>query len=143
MRVEDSQNMIIIYLFSDQYTDIKKLLINIFKDLNKYYGMVFRNSYILNLYINEYYGMILEIKEDDLVPINRNIINLNLNIINNSLFLYEIDEPLNFLDYEMYYYNDKFFINIKNFKVDITIFDDVKIVYGDEAYKVIGKGIKI
>ena len=142
MKVEHNKNKIVVYLFDDKYTDadIKNMLISVFNDLNKYYDIDFKSSYVLKLYINRYYGVILELEESNSKP-NDNIVNLKLNILYDSLFLYEINEPLNYLNYEMYYYKDKFFINVN--ENNINIFEDSNIIYGNDVYKILGKGIKI
>ncbi len=142
MKVESSKDKIIVYLFDDKYYDlnIKDTLINVFDKLNKYYNIEFKSSYILDLYVNKYYGMILEIDKKSF-SLYDNVVNLKLNIKKDSLFLYEIEDVLNYLDYEIYHYNDRFFVNIKD--ININIFEDANIIYGTDVYKIIGKGIKI
>ena len=143
MKVECSQNKIIVYLFDEKYDnkDIKNILVNLFNNLNKYYNIELNDSYNLELYINKYYGMIVELQENKNKLNEDDIVNIKLNILKDTLFLYEVDEPLNYLDNEIYYYEDKFYINIKDKK--FTIFENSNIVYGNEVYKIIGRGIKI
>ena len=68
MKVEMLSNTIIVYLLDNKKynedSDIKKILINVFDNLEKYYNITFTSDYNLELYINRYYGMILEIKEN-------------------------------------------------------------------------------
>lgn len=143
MKVESIQNKIIVYLFDEKYNikNIKNTLENVFNNLNKYYDIKFNNSYNLELYINKNYGMILEIEENKNEFNEDDVVNIKLNVLRDTLFLYEIDEPLNYLNNEMYYYEDKFYINIKD--RNINVFEDSNIVYGNEVYKIIGRGIKI
>ena len=143
MKVESIQNKIIVYLFDEKYNikNIKKTLENVFNNLNKYYDIKFNNSYNLELYINKNYGMILEIEENKNEVYEDDVVNIKLNVLRDTLFLYEIDEPLNYLNNEMYYYEDKFYINMKD--RNINVFEDKNIVYGNEVYKIIGRGIKI
>ena len=144
MKVEMLSNTIIVYLLDNKKynedSDIKKILINVFDNLEKYYNITFTSDYNLDLYINRYYGMILEIKENEDF-IYDDIVNLKLNVLRDTLFLYEVDDPLEYINYEIYYYNDKFYVNTK--REDINLIENSNLVYGDIVYKIIGRGIKI
>ena len=144
MKVEMLSNTIIVYLLDNKKynedSDIKKILINVFDNLEKYYNITFTSDYNLELYINRYYGMILEIKENEDF-IYDDIVNLKLNVLRDTLFLYEVDDPLEYINYEIYYYTDKFYVNAK--REDINLIENSKLVYGDIVYKIIGRGIKI
>ena len=144
MKVEMLSNTIIVYLLDNnkynEDSDIKKILINVFDNLEKYYNITFTTDYNLELYINRYYGMILEITENEDF-IYDDIVNLKLNVLRDTLFLYEVDDPLEYINYEIYYYNDKFYVNAK--REDINLIEDSNLVYGDIVYKIIGRGIKI
>ena len=144
MKVEMLSNTIIVYLLDNKKynedSDIKKILINVFDNLEKYYNITFTSDYNLELYINRYYGMILEITENEDL-IYDDIVNLKLNVLRDTLFLYEVDDPLEYINYEIYYYNDKFYVNAK--RKDINLIENSNLVYGDIVYKIIGRGIKI
>ena len=144
MKVEMLSNTIIVYLLDNKKynedSDIKKMLIKVFDNLEKYYDITFTSDYNLDLYINRYYGMILEIKENEDF-IYDDIVNLKLNVLRDTLFLYEVDDPLEYINYEIYYYNDKFYVNAK--REDIDLIENSNLVYGDIVYKIIGRGIKI
>lgn len=144
MKVEMLSNTIIVYLLDNKKynedSDIKKILINVFDNLKKYYNITFDSDYNLELYINRYYGMILEITENEDL-IYDDIVNLKLNVLRDTLFLYEVDDPLEYINYEIYYYNDKFYVNAK--REDINLIENSNLVYGDIVYKIIGRGIKI
>lgn len=144
MKVEMLSNTIIVYLLDNKKynddSDIKKILINVFDNLEKYYNITFTSDYDLELYINRYYGMILEITENEDF-IYDDIVNLKLNVLRDTLFLYEVDDPFEYINYEIYYYNDKFYVNAK--REDIDLIENSNLVYGDIVYKIIGRGIKI
>lgn len=144
MKVEMLSDKIIVYLLDNKKynedSDIKKMLIKVFDNLEKYYDITFTSDYNLDLYINRYYGMILEIKENEDF-IYDDIVNLKLNVLRDTLFLYEVDDPLEYINYEIYYYNDKFYVNTK--REDINLIENSNLVYGDIVYKIIGRGIKI
>ena len=142
MKVDIVNNKYIVYLYDEKYNnkDIKQLLKELLNILKKYYGCKINSSSNLRLYINKYYGMILEITNEE--EFNQlGLININLKILNDTLFLYEIEDPLDYLNEDIYYYNNKYYLSIK--KKSINIMENAKIIYGKEVYKIIGKGIKL
>ena len=142
MKVDILSDKYIIYIYDEKYkkTDIKQMLNNILNILKNYYNLNINSTSNIRLYINNYYGMILEITKNDFES-EIGIINLNLKIINDALFLYEIEDPLDYVNDVIYYYENKFYLSIK--KKSITIMENTNIIYGKEVYKIIGKGIKL
>ena len=139
MKFQDNLDNITVYIYDKKYInkDINKLIKDIFNILKKYFNYKINDSYNIKLYINKIYGMILEISINNYII--ENIINIKL--LKDVLFLYEVDDPLDYLDNEIYYYNNKYYINLK--KENINIFENTNIIYGNDVYKIIGKGIKI
>lgn len=134
MKYTKDLNNIIVYIYDKKYliNDMNKLLEYTFNILKEYYNYTLDNSYKINIYINKIYGIIIELKEDYYT---------NIKVLKDVLFLYEIDDPLEYLNEEIYYYEDKYYINLK--KEDISIIENSNIIYGNDVYKIIGKGIKI
>lgn len=130
MKVERDNNKIIVYLYNEKYNI--KIISKVLNILDKYYDYK-KESYYIKVYINKYYGMILEIYED-------NEYEIRIRIIKDSLFLYEIEDPLKYKE-DIYYYDDKYYINPKKKYIDIL--ENTSIIYGDYVYKIIGSGIKI
>ena len=137
MKVEKDIDKYIVYLY-DNDKDIKKIIKEVISDLEKYYNISYSN-YDIRAYINKYYGIILEIKESNYEYFDN--ININLKVLKDTLFLYEVDDPLDYIDNDIYYYDNKFYISIK--KLDINLIENSNIIYGDYVYKIIGKGIKL
>ena len=135
MKYEVKMDTIIVFIYDSKYLNnkIDNVIDIVLKNL-KYYDIDLKESYDIKLYLNKYYGIILEIKEND-----NNI--KSINILKNVLFLYEVEDPLDYLDNEIYYYDDDFYVNLK--KDNIKIFENSNIIYGKEVYKIIGKGIKL
>lgn len=143
MKVENYIDKTVVYLIDEkEYNkdDIKKTLVKVFNELNKYYDYEFSDSYRLILYQNKNYGMILEIYNND-EKTDEDIVNLKLNILKDTLFLYEIEDALDFIDSEMYYYDGRFYISTD--RIDFKLLENSTIIYGDEVYKIIGRGIKL
>ena len=141
MKVSLYKEKIIIYLYDKKYfkNDIKTMIINILEDIDKYYKINIKKSYEIKLYENKYYGMILELKymEKD----NYDIVNIKLKVLKDTLFLYQVDDPLDYLDNNIYFYKNKFYINSKN--ISLKLLENSILIYGKEAYKIIGSAIKI
>ena len=141
MKVERCLNKIIVYIYNNKYFDKKiyDMIKQVLSDLKEYYYIEYYSAYNIKLYANKNYGIILEIENNG--NIADTTININLKILRDSLFLYQIQDPLNFFDNELYYYDDKFFINVKNNNIRLTEFTNI--IYSEDVYKIIGKGIKI
>ena len=137
MKVEEVNNKIVIYIYNKQLLkkEIKDLVEYILDILDKYYSYEIYDSYYIKIYINKYYGVILELYKDDIDK------KITLRIIKDALFLYKIDDPINYLNEDIYYYNNEFYLNIK--KENINILENTNLIYGDIVYKILGSGIKI
>ena len=136
MRVELDNDLYIVYLYNYD-NDIKEVVKYVINELKEYYNVSYE-GYNIKIYINKYYGMILEIKEG---YISKNGINIDLKILSDTLFLYQVDDPLDYLEDEIYYYDNEFYISAK--KSNINLFENSNVVYKEDVYKIIGKGIKI
>ena len=136
MRVELDNDLYIVYLYNYD-NDIKEVVKYVINELKEYYNVSYE-GYNIKIYINKYYGMILEIKEG---YISKNGINIDLKILSDTLFLYQVDDPLDYLEDEIYYYDNEFYISTK--KSNINLFENSNVVYKEDVYKIIGKGIKI
>lgn len=136
MKYEKMMDTIVVFVFNKKYLNkkIDDIIEIVFNNLKNYYNINYHESYQIKLYLNKYYGIILEIKD------NKNDYK-TINILKNVLFLYEVEDPLDYLDNEVYYYEGRFYINLK--KRNIKIFENSNIIYDKEVYKIIGKGIKL
>lgn len=144
MKFEKIDDKIVIYMpgenkvFSED--EIKSLVLKIMDKLSELYKIELSNSYSVNFYRNEYYGIIIELIDDNIKFLD-DIVNIDLNVSLDKLFLYEIDDPLEYIDNDVYFYNKKYYISPK--KYDITIFEKSNVIYDDIVYKIIGRGVKI
>ena len=129
------------------HDEIKYFIQNLFNNiLNKYkiYGEI-----IFNIFIDKLYGMIIEIKkEKDLVI--KNLIDIDIKFNLNISFLYEVDYfyliENNITNQTIYYYNDKFYLEIINDIKDedyIKLLDNSLIIYNDKINDIINNGIKL
>ena len=147
MKIIINDDKIIVFL--NDRNSIKKYK----EDVELYFKLLFNkleNKY--NLYINNYnylcayidynYGMILELKNDDLEYFF-DTDSVKINIFKKHYFLYQID--YNYIDEDILKYcivykkNDKFYLKIIK-KIDELVFSKIleysDIIYGEKAIKI-------
>lgn len=143
MKIEYFTDKIVIYVIdrkvSDDIDDIKKLLFDVFNYIVDNYDIDIQNNYNINIYINNLYGTIVEMNKID--NDEEDVNNIGLNILFDKLFLYEVDDPLDYIGNDIYYYNNKYYLNVD--KVDALLLENSKLIYDDFVYKVLGRGVKI
>ena len=161
MRVDINSDEEIIVFLSKSYIpelnfiDRKKTEIyfkNLFRKLSKNYNIETNGFYDVNVYINNYYGYVLEIIIDnmDYYTYFGNQIDMKINIIKDNDFLYEIDflylEP-SFLKFCDIYKSGKYlYLKIKKDIDNITlgrILERSNIVYGEESKKILKESIEV
>lgn len=125
---------------------IRRLIIN----LRNNYDLKLIGEYRAKVYINDIYGIIIElIKLDNYISFSDDIIDMRILFNLDSDILYEVDDYF-FIDYlgnniEKYYYNNKYYYKIKNIddKNLIKLSDFSRIIYGSKAEEVLKKALKI
>ncbi len=144
MKIDYYSDKVVIYLIGKKIklenSSIKELLTNIFDVLVNDYDFEINNNYNINIYINEVYGIIVELINEEIIE-KEDTVHINLNVMNDKLFLYEIDDPLKYINSEIYYYDDKYYLNVK--KMDINLLEYTTVIYDDTVYKILGRGVKI
>lgn len=144
MKIDYYSDKVVIYLIGKKIklenSSIKELLTNIFDVLVNDYNFEINNNYNINIYINEVYGIIVELINEEIIE-KEDTVHINLNVMNDKLFLYEIDDPLKYINSEIYYYDDKYYLNVK--KMDINLLEYTTVIYDDTVYKILGRGVKI
>lgn len=144
MKIDYYSDKVVIYLIGKKIklenSSIKELLTNIFDVLVNDYDFEINNNYNINIYINEVYGIIVELVNEEIIK-KEDTVHINLNVMNDKLFLYEIDDPLKYINSEIYYYDDKYYLNVK--KMDINLLEYTTVIYDDTVYKILGRGVKI
>ena len=127
--------------------NIEEFVKDIFNKSLKKYNLTGR--ILFNVYIDKLYGMIIEIKKENDLIIDK-LIDIKLKFNLNISFLYEIDYfyliDNNIDNQNVYFYNDKFYLEIINDISDneyIKLLDNSLIIYNDEINNIINKGIRL
>ena len=137
------------YINFDIYdtSEVKDFIYKIYDKLlkkNKLTGII-----LFDIYIDTNYGMIIEIKKIEDLLFN-DIIDVKIKFNLNISFLYEVDYfyilENNLINQNIYYYKDKFYIEIIN-TIDKNKFTcllyNSNIVYNNEINNIINNGIKL
>lgn len=141
----------IIYLNKSYYTfdknTIESCLYKILKRLKKIYNVEVYSTFNVECYINDNYGVILVIeREYDPFNLYSKKTDLNVKFYDNSLFLYEIDDYFikdKFDNIDIYIYDNKIYMDIKDNDV-INIIEYTKnILFGDIVLKVVSSSNQI
>ena len=118
------------YIIRDlDYNDSKVLeveLKNIFDKLNLYHGIKIKGYYDVHIYIDNDYGIVIELIKDDIDYIDYDeVIDMKI-LINNVKFLYKIDDIFGFSGL-IYLYKNSLYLDPTN--IDISLFEHSEIVY--------------
>ena len=137
-------DVIIVFLMDLSFNNKEELeekFKSILNKLEKRYRIEIKGSYKINVYKDKIYGIILEIRKDDIYYDYFNTADMNINIIN-SHFLYEVDDIYNInKNNDVYLYNNKIYIDIKDRIGLLKIIEYSKIIYKEN--KIIKNGKKI
>lgn len=154
MKIDKQDNNLIVFLnkkmtekidFTNKI-NLEKYFQKLFARLNNIYELDMQGSYEITIYNNSY-GVILEIKEQDIEYFDYyNEIDMNLNISKNNEIIYKlIGEIPNKKNYNIYTYNGD--IYIKPIKIDFIslgiLIENSEIIYGKNASKILNQATKI
>jgi len=127
--------------------NVKDFIKDIFNKMLKKYNL--SGTIIFNIFIDRLYGMIIEVKKTSDLLIKK-LIDIKIKFNLNISFLYEVDYfyliDNNIVNQNVYYYNDKFYLEIINDIEDkdyIMLLDNSLIIYNDEINNIINKGIRL
>ncbi len=130
MRVDNIDDQIIVYLTNIINEDLEIICEQVINKLKKYYGIELKGFYEVTIYYDLNYGMVLVFNLEDL-DLYYDYSKVDLHIIKkDSTFLLEIKDILDIATDEYYFYNDKYYLSIKDINVNNLEFG--KLVYDTE-----------
>ena len=141
MKVNFEDDLIIIYLYNYDLSindtneltkQIKELLISLIKR----YNISISGMYEVVVYENLFYGFILEIKRIKEFEYN-DYVDIKLLIKHNAIFYLEFDDYFIILDEkEIFYKNNKFYVNINKISDVNKVIEYAKIIYKKEILNI-------
>lgn len=157
MKLIVDNNKFIVFLNKDKNIDfdnklkMEKYFKDLFSKIKNKYNIDISGYYNIDIYIDKYYGSIIEIEDEQLDYYDYfNQIDMEINVLKNSLFLYEINYE--FLDKKIldkvicYKINDKIYLQIISDIDDLLLAKITEyghILYGKEVDKIIKQGKKV
>lgn len=156
--VVNDENDMIIYInnlcinkviFNDK-EELEKYFQQLFSRLKKFYHINFQGYYDIKVYIDNYYGIVIQIKRDgvDYCDYFGNQIDMRITIENNDSFLYQIDdiltiEPKILKKVCIIKHKNKFYVKIIK-PLDVmelaTLIENGIIIYDNEVNNILKNG---
>jgi len=133
--------------------NIEKHFRNIFLKLKHIYKLDIKGYYDIKIYIDKYYGAVLEIEQEDIEYIDYfdSQIDMRVNVISDNEFLYKIDDIfiINkkiFKDIDIYTFKNEYYIKIKN-ELDnyymAYVLENSNLIYNNITFDILKLGNKI
>ena len=150
MKLVFKDNKIIVFL--NKRLDLDKIKLEIyfkklFLKIKDRYSLKLNGYYNINVYIDDYYGSIIEIENEDLDYYNYfNQIDMEIKV-NRTTFLYEIDFDYITKDIltktNIYKLNNKLYFKIKDKSIVNKIIEYSKIIYNEQVKEIMKKSQKV
>ena len=125
----------------------------IFLKLKHIYNLNIKGYYNINIYIDAYYGAIIEIEHEDIEYYDYfdTQVDMRVNVVNDNKFLYKIKDIFNIDEslinkIDIYVFKDNYYIKIKKDVTDYEIgkiLENSELVYGDITIDILKIGIII
>lgn len=150
------KNNYVVKIFNDNLQDIdifnvnevEKFIINIFRKFLKKYKL--KGDVLLNIYIDLYYGIIIEINNDNDYCFDDEI-DVKVVFHLNNTFLYEIDyfyilDEVNIKNANIYFYKNKFYLEVTD-NIDIAdkykLLESSNVIWDNKCFEIVNKAIKL
>ena len=141
MKLESKENILIIYLKKQlidtidftKKNELEKYFKELFLKLKEYYNIKINGYYNINVYIDEFYGVVLELQKEELDYYDYFDNQVDMHILTEEVqFLYLIEDYfiINELNIsKLYYYKDKYYI-LPNINTDYNyLLENSEVIY--------------
>lgn len=134
-------NLYIKDLNLDNNEDIENYLKKLFLIIKDRYDIDISGMFEIDIYVNNKYGIVIDIFKEDLEYLDyfSNQIDMQVNIIKDSIFLYELDS---FIEKDLYKYNHKYYIDVEDID-DPIIYEQGNLIFGEHVIEVLKYGKKV
>lgn len=140
MKVIGNENNLTIYINKnnleitlDDKEELEDYFRSIFLKIKEFYNVKLNGFYITHAYIDNKYGIIIDMKKDDVDFIYYNDYEIEMQLIVNEIkFLYEVEDIFFneniYQNVDIYSYKNKYYLNLKDDNIK-DIIEYVNIVY--------------
>lgn len=116
---------------------------DMFKKLNSVYNIKIYGYYNVSIYIDEYYGVVIDLSKEDIDYLDDdNNVDMCIVIVEQS-FLYEIDDLFNIKTGDVYRYKNKYYLKLNNDISNIemgNLLEHSNLIYGDKVKNILDYG---
>ncbi len=121
--------------------DIERNIKKVLNYVKKKYLNSISGFYNVTLYTNNKYGLIIKVDKESDIDFFSDIIDIKLSLKENIPIYLKLDDYFLVKDYEVYYYNNSFYVDINDISdIDIIKLSDYySIIYGNDLDKIKGK----
>ena len=136
----------------DLKNNVEQQFNRLFIKIKNIYNIEMSGYYEVTVYLNDIYGMIIEIEKDDdeYVKLFGDTVDMKITFKFDSSIFYKLDEYKIFdiINYDLYYYNDDFYIELTdNDNLEYTeylrLLENSSIIYGNELKEIKNNAIKV
>lgn len=136
----------------DLKNNVEQQFKRLFIKIKNIYNIEMSGYYEVTVYLNDIYGMIIEIEKDDdeYVKLFGDTVDMKITFKFDSSIFYKLDEYMSFDfdDYDLYYYNDSFYMELNNevifnYSQYLNLLENSSIIYGNEIKKIKNQAIKV
>lgn len=136
--VVNDDEKIVLYLYNyffvyDEKRDMVREIKELFIKLIKYYSLEMGGIYTVLTYENDKYGTVLEIKKQEDILFNKDLIDIKVKIIPKSKFILKTKDFDIFKNYRnIYYFDEEYYINIDDIDDITNVIEFVEIIYTEK-----------
>lgn len=151
MKVDFRNGNLIVFLNKKMVSEIdfldkcllEKYFRSLFLKIDDIFNISLLGCYDVNVFIDEFYGVILEIIKNDDCFDCYNVVDMNICISDFTGFIYKIDNDIMTFDGNYYFYNDSIYFEPKfdDFVNMGLLIENSSIIYGSECFKIKKNGI--
>lgn len=148
MKIVSNDDNYIIYVLANDLDDInlkdyvKKIILKVKDKLVRYIS----GFYEVEVYLNDFYGVIIEMFKKSDFDFFKDFIELDININENSTMYFEFEDYFTILNKkDIYFHNNKYYVNINklNSKELLKMSEYGRIIYGNKLNEIESKLKKI
>lgn len=138
MKIEIEHDQITLFLKKEEIEDfhfedieeVEEYFRTLFSKLEEYYQITIEGFYNISVFLDKSEGMILKLEKEDIDYYHFHQIEMRI-VKEDTVFLYQVEDILDFLesDVDIYFYKNEFYIKNNDQKKVYNLYEFGKIIY--------------
>ncbi len=138
MKIEEKEDELVLFLKKSEienfcFEDLEAIedsFRSLFLNLEEYYHITIEGFYNIHVYLDPEEGMVLTLQQEDLDYYPFHQVEMRI-VKEETSFLYQVEEPLDFLtpDFDIYVYKNHFYVKKKTSKEVYSSYEWGKLIY--------------